>query len=131
MLQRYKRTNPKTKHRRRVIACVCIFVSPSGKYVTKIQTHQSENKASSSSHRVRLYFCKPIWQICYKDTNAPIRKKSNASSCHFVRLYFCKPIWQICYKDTNASSRQKATHRHVIACVFFVAIHVVNNICEK
>jgi hypothetical protein len=38
----------------RVIACVCSFVSPSCKYVTKIQTHRSEKSNASSCHCVRL-----------------------------------------------------------------------------
>ncbi len=43
-----------------------------------------------------------------KDTNAPIRKKSNASSCHCVRWYFCKPILQIFYPYTNAPIRKQS-----------------------
>jgi hypothetical protein len=110
-----KTSNASSCHR--LIACVCIFVNLSCKYFTKIQTHQSKKGNASSCHCVQLYICKPILQICYKDTNAPIRKTSNASSCSRMRLYFCKPILQICYKDTKTPIRKKATHRRVVACV--------------
>ncbi len=88
-------------------ACVCIFVNPSCKYTTKIQTHR----------RVIACVCIFVTPSCKYFTNASIRKQSNASSCHGVRLYFCKPILQIYYKDANAPFRQQAAHRHFIACV--------------
>jgi hypothetical protein len=113
-----------------------VFLSaPSCTYFTKTQTHRHRARnlrflmphfgqktwfrdrmkeiksgipcSASSCHCVRLYFCKPILQIFYTDTNASSRQKPNASSCHRVRLCFCKPILQIFDKDTNASSRQK------------------------
>ncbi len=87
----YNHPEKKATHRRHVIACVCIFVSPSCKYFTPIQTHPSRKKsnASSSCHRVRLYFCTPILQIFYPYTNASIQEKQQRivmSSRAFVFL---------------------------------------------
>ncbi len=46
-----------------VIACVCIFVNPSCKYFTSIQTHPSENKAT---HRYAMFFCNHLAKLLQK-----------------------------------------------------------------
>jgi hypothetical protein len=97
---------------RHVIACVCIIVNPSCNYFTKNQTHPSEKTNASSRHRVRLYYCKPILQIFYKEPNASIRKKAThrhviACVCGIVNpscKYFTKNQTHSSEKKTNASS---------------------------
>jgi hypothetical protein len=87
ILPRYKRTNPKKKAtHRRVIACVCIFVNPSCKYFTPIQTHRADNKQRLVMSSRACVFGNPILQIFYQDTNAPIRKKQR------IVLSFCKRL---------------------------------------
>ncbi len=60
-------------------SCHCVrlyFVNPSCKYVTKIQTHRSDKKQRIVVSLRAFAFCKPILQICYKDTNASFRQKA-------------------------------------------------------
>jgi hypothetical protein len=98
MLQRTKRTNPKKKAtHRRVVACVCIFVNPSCKYVTKIQTHQSEKKATH--RRVIACVCILVNPSCnyftpiqtHQSDKKEQRIVVTTSSCHCVRSYFVNP----------------------------------------
>ncbi len=130
ILPLYKRINPKNKAtHRHVIACVCIVVNPSCKYFTPIQTHQStktKQRIVMSCHCVRLYCCKPILQIFYPYTNAPIHK-NKATNRHVIACVCivvnpsCKYFTYIFYLYTNAPiHKNKATHRHVIACVCIV-----------
>jgi hypothetical protein len=68
---------------------------------------------------VRLYFGKPILQIFYPYTNAPIRNKKAthrrvmACVCMFVNPP-CKYVTSI---QTHPSEKKKATHLRVISCV--------------
>ncbi len=70
-------------------ACVCMFVNPSCKYFTPIQTHPSGKK--TTHRRVIACVCMFVNPSCkprYKRTHPT---KSNVMSCHRVRLYVCKP----------------------------------------
>ncbi len=75
---------------------------------------------ASSCHCVRLYFCKPILQICYKDTSASIRKRATHRRVQSTE----SPIYFV-YAGTKPRFLTKKGHQksgipcsgRVIACV--------------
>ncbi len=86
--------------------------------------HQSRKKKQRlvvPSHRMRLYFCKPILQRFYKDTNRarnprflwPLFGQKTGFRAHMNEIKSGIPCSG--YKRTNPKT--KATPRRVIACV--------------
>ncbi len=85
------------------------MVNPSGKYFTKKQTHQSEKQtnASSSCHRVRLYFGKPIW---HRRVIACVCILVNPSCKYFTNCILVNPSCKYFTKiQTHQSSRRQLT----------------------
>ena len=93
----------------------CIFVNASCKYFTKIQTHRSEKSNASSCHRVRVYFCFPILQIFYIDTNASIRKKQRIGIVAILIFGELSPQWGDIRSKKYPSFRRLYDHQLAVA----------------
>jgi hypothetical protein len=101
------------------IACVCIFVNPSCKYFTKIQTHPSEKKSNASSDDVIACVCIIVNPSCKYFTPIqahPSEKKSNASLSDDVIACVCMFVNPSCKYFTSIQTHpsEKKKHRIVV-----------------